>query len=249
MRQGRCKRRLSKFARHAVDRSFTNASKILNEKEFMDVKKRKHCLNTMGKMDNVTVLAGRGAAVPVRPGDEVTIINVSGTQVVDFWCLPKSSPQEYLSLEHCREVLGKIYFAPGDTLISDRYVPIIDYVADTAGGLHDTLIAPCNPDMYRRFGRRADHPSCTGNFWSAVQSTGLSISFVPSPWNLFMRAKVKEDGSIEYARPPFIPGGHVTLRMRREAMIIVSACPDDCYPTNGGDGSPRDFLIEIKPAE
>lgn len=200
----------------------------------------------MSNLEKVTVLAGRGAAVPVTEGNEVAIINVSGTQVVDFWCLPKSSPQEYLSLEHCREVLSKIYFAPGDVLITDRYVPVLDYVADTAGGLHDTLIAPCNPEMYKKFGRPADHPSCAGNFWAAVKEAGLVIPFVPSPWNLFMRAKVKEDGTIEYARPPFIPGGRVTLRLRRDATIIVSACPDDCYPTNGGDGTPRDFVIEIR---
>jgi uncharacterized protein YcgI (DUF1989 family) len=202
----------------------------------------------MRKEDEITVLAGRGAAVPVGAGDEVAIVNVSGTQVVDFWCLPTSSPQEYLSLEHCREVLSKIYFAPGDVLVSDLYVPVLDYVADTTGGLHDTLIAPCNPQMYKKFGRPAGHPSCTGNFWTAVKSAGLSIPFVPSPWNLFMRAAVKRDGSIEYARPPFIPDGRVTLRMRRDATVIVSACPDDCYPTNGGDGSPRDFVIEIKRA-
>ena len=195
--------------------------------------------------EKVTVLAGHGAAIPVRAGDKVDIVNVSGTQVVDFWCLPESSPQEYLSLEHCREVLGKIYFAPGDVLVSDRYAPVLDYVADTSGGMHDTLIAPCNPDMYRKFGRSADHPSCVGNFWAALQAAGLVLPFVPSPWNLFMRAKVKDDGAIEYARPPFIPYGCVTLRSYRDATIIVSACPDDCYPTNGGDGSPRDFIVEI----
>lgn len=196
-------------------------------------------------MRQITVLAGQGAALQVSAGDNVAIVNVSGTQVVDFWCLPQSSPQEYLSLEHCREVLGKIYFTPGDVLISDRYVPIFDYVADTTGGLHDTLIAPCNPEMYRKFGRSADHPSCAENFRAAARSARLSIPFVPSPWNLFMRARVKEDGAIEYARPPFLPDGRVTLRMRRDATIIVSACPDDCYPTNGGDGSPRDFVVEI----
>src|SRR5262245_34212425 len=127
-------------------------------------------MSTMSKLDKVTVLAGRGAAVPVGGGDEVAIVNVTGTQVVDFWCLPTSVPQEYLVLEHCRECLSNIYFAPGDVLISDRYVPVLDYAADTSGGLHDTLIAPCNPDMYKNFGRPADHPSCAGNFWAAVKA-------------------------------------------------------------------------------
>lgn len=193
-----------------------------------------------------TVLAGKGAQVPVRSADDVAIINVSGTQVVDFWCFPLSSPQQFLSLEHCREVLGKVYFEPGDALISDQYQTIFDYVSDSSGGMHDTLIAPCNPAMYRRFGRASDHPSCTENFWAAAADAGLTIPFVPSPWNLFMRATVSADGSITYSRPPYIPGGRVVLRMHADATIIASSCPDDCYPTNGGDGSPRDVVIEVQ---
>lgn len=198
------------------------------------------------KKVSFVVPAGQGAQIPVCAGDVVTIVNVSGTQVVDFWCFPRSSPQQYLSLEHCREVVGRIYFEPGDTLISDQYEPVFDYVTDTAGGLHDTLIAPCNPAMYRRFGRPDGHPSCTGNFWAAAAEAGLSLAFVPSPWNLFMRATVGADGAISYARPPFLPGGRVVLRMHADATLIASACPDDCYPTNGGDGSPRDAVIEIQ---
>jgi uncharacterized protein YcgI (DUF1989 family) len=200
----------------------------------------------MEKTVKFVVPARKGVQIPVCAGDEVTIVNVSGTQVVDFWCFPRSLPQQYLSLEHCREVLGKIYFEPGDALISDQYETVFDYVADTTGGMHDTLIAPCNPAMYRRFGRPNDHPSCTGNFWAAAAEAGLSISFVPSPWNLFMRATVAADGSITYARPPFIPDGRVVLRMHVDATLIASACPDDCYPTNGGDGSPRDAVIEVQ---
>ncbi len=192
------------------------------------------------------VPAGRGVQLPVRAGDQVSIVNVSGTQVVDFWCFPRSSPQQYLSLEHCREVLAKVYFEPGDTLISDQYEPVFTYVADTSGGMHDTLIAPCNPAMYRRFGCSEDHPSCTGNFQAAAAQAALAISFVPSPWNLFMRAAVGADGAITYARPPFLPGGRVVLRMHTDATLIASACPDDCYPTNGGDGRPRDAMIEVQ---
>ena len=200
----------------------------------------------MEKRDKCTVPAGSGAQIPVRVGDEISIINVSGTQVVDFWCFPRSSPQQFLSLEHCREVLGKIYFAPGDALVSDCYETVLHYLDDTTGGLHDTMIAPCSPAMYRRFGRAEGHPSCTENFWAAVANAEISIPFVPSPWNLFMRAIVRNDGSIAYSRPPYIPNGRVVLRMHVDATLIVSSCPDDCYPTNGGDGSPRDFVIEVE---
>lgn len=199
----------------------------------------------MARQQKHTIGAGRGGRIPVIAGDQVEVINVSGTQVVDFWCFPKSSPQQYLSLEHCREVLGKIYFSPGDVLVSNTYDRVFEYLSDTTGGLHDTLIAPCNPEMYRRFGRPEGHPSCTGNFQAAIAEAGIAIPFVPSPWNLFMRARVGTDGGIVYERPPFIPHGKVVLRLLVDATIIVSSCPDDCYPTNGGDGSPRDFEVLV----
>ena len=107
----------------------------------------------MSKLENVAVLAGRGAAVPVTSGDEVSIVNVSGTQVVDFWCLPTSSPQEYLSLEHCREVLGKIYFAPGDVLVGDTLGIVVLVERKTGHGQRDGwkdearfgTAGPCRP--------------------------------------------------------------------------------------------------------
>ncbi len=195
-------------------------------------------------MQTTTVRAAHGASIEVLANDEVRVINTSGTQVVDFWCLLESGADEYLSMEHCREVLGKIYFSRGDILISNRYTPLIEYIEDTTGGHHDTLIAACSSEMYKKFGL-AEHPSCASNFLKAIKSHSRVMPFVPSPWNLFMRAEVKEDGIIAYSRPPYIPAGCVGLRMLRDAIIVVSACPDNCYPTNGGDGSPRDFAITV----
>lgn len=197
---------------------------------------------------DVTVRAAEGAGFALRRDDTIAIVNTSGTQVVDLWCLAASDPVEHLSMGHCREVLGKIHFDPGDVLVSDRYTPMLAYEADSAGGLHDTLIAACSVEMYRRFGRDPGHPSCAGNFAQAAAGFGIALPFTPQPWNLFMRAAVQPDGRIDYERPPLQPGAAVTLRLLCDAIVIVSACPDDCYPTNGGDGSPRDISILIQPA-
>jgi uncharacterized protein YcgI (DUF1989 family) len=196
-----------------------------------------------------TVPAKEGAAFALSGGDRIEIVNDSGTQVVDFWCLVPDGNAEYLSLGHCREVLGRIFFDPGDLLISNRYRPLLEYQEDTAGGHHDTLIAACSEEMYRRFGREAGHPSCAANFERRAREIGWPLPLLPQPWNLFMRAGVKEDGRIEYARPPYLPGGTVRLKALCPVLIIVSSCPDDCYPTNGGDGSTQAFSVLIEPGD
>ncbi|MGH6883296.1 DUF1989 domain-containing protein [Hypericibacter sp.] len=195
------------------------------------------------------VPAREGAAFALSQGDRIEIVNDNGTQVVDFWCLIPSREPEYLSVGHCREVLGKIFFDPGDVLISNRYRPLLEYREDTAGGHHDTLIAACSEAMYRRFGREAGHPNCAANFETCARQIDWPAPLLPQPWNLFMRANVKEDGRIDYARPPYIPGGTVVLKALCPVRIIVSSCPDDCYPTNGGDGSARPFSVLVEPGE
>jgi uncharacterized protein YcgI (DUF1989 family) len=203
--------------------------------------------NDSPQYGHFTVPAKEGAAFALASGDRIGIVNDSGTQVVDFWCLSRAAEFEYLSMGHCREVLGKIFFDPGDVLISNRYSPLLEYGEDTAGGRHDTLIAACSAEMYRRFGREEGHPSCASNFDKAMEGARWPSPFLPQPWNLFMRAAVAEDGRIEYARPPYLPGGKVTLKALCPVLVIVSSCPDDCYPTNGGDGSARAFSVSVHP--
>lgn len=192
------------------------------------------------------VPAGQGLAVPVGAGEQVEIINPQGTQVADFWCLSREDASEWLSMSHCRELLQKIHFTPGDTLVSNRYRALLSVAADDSGIRHDTLIAPCSPEMYRHHGSAADHRSCTANFAEALAGIGVVFAeYPPQPWNLFMVAKLDADGGIAFARPPHVPGCRVRLRALADVTVVVSSCPDDVYPTNGGDGSPREIVIAV----
>ncbi|AZO68081.1 urea carboxylase-associated family protein [Mesorhizobium sp. M6A.T.Cr.TU.016.01.1.1] len=195
--------------------------------------------------DNFVIPPKEGSSFRLDKGDSIRIVNDNGTQVVDFWCISLTGEAEYLSMEHCREVLGKIYYEPGDVLISNRYTPLLEYVADTAGGQHDTLIAACSAQMYVRFGREDGHPSCASNFLQNTRHIDWPLHLLPQPWNLFMRAAVRESGAIEYSRPPYIPGGIVELKALCPVLVVMSACPDDCYPTNGGDGSAKAVSVSI----
>jgi uncharacterized protein YcgI (DUF1989 family) len=193
----------------------------------------------------LTIPAGCGLGVALAKGERLRVVNTSGTQVVDTWAFPDGAPATWLSLEHCREVLQRISFEPGDTLIDNRYRPVLEVVADTSPGGHDTLIAACSAAMYARSGAGADHANCADNLAGVLQAHGRALPFTPAPWNLFMLAPVIDGRRIDYVRPTSKPGDHVELAALTDCLMVFSACPDDVYPTNGGDGTPRDAHVEL----
>lgn len=193
----------------------------------------------------MTVPAGRGLAVALAQGARLRVINTPGTQVIDTWAFAMGDPYEHLSMEHCREVLQRIVFEPGDVLLSNRYRPMLELTEDTSPGGHDTLIAACSAAMYARSGAGHDHANCADNLAHALEGHGHLIPFTPAPWNLFMLAPVRDGRTIAYERPTSRPGDAVTLTALADCLMVFSACPDDVYPTNGGDGKPRDVALEL----
>jgi uncharacterized protein len=193
----------------------------------------------------LTIPAGRGLGVALAHGRRLRVVNTTGTQVVDTWVFPDDDPAAWLSLEHCREVLQRIVFEPGDTLIDNRYRPLLTIAADTSPGGHDTLIAACSAAMYARSGHGEDHANCADNLAAALAAHGRDLPFTPAPWNLFMLAPVSDGRRIDYVRPTSRPGDYVELRAEADCLMVFSACPDDVYPTNGGDGTPRDAHVEV----
>jgi uncharacterized protein YcgI (DUF1989 family) len=173
------------------------------------------------------------------------VVNTPGTQVVDTWAFAAGDPSEFLSMEHCREVLQRIVFEPGDTLLTNRYRPILRIAMDTSPGGHDTLIAACSGPMYARAGAGDDHANCADNLARALEGHGHLLGFTPAPWNLFMQTPVTDGHVINYVRPTAKPGDYVEVDALMDCLMIFSACPDDVYPTNGGDGQPRDVHIEL----
>ena len=107
------------------------------------------------------------------------------------------------------------------------------------------LIAACSDGMYTHAGRPTGHRNCSDNLRAALAPHGIALPFTPSPWNLFMIAAVPQGKAIDYQRPVSKPGDLVTVRAEMDCIFAVSACPDDVYPTNGGDGTPRDVLLRV----
>ncbi len=138
----------------------------------------------------VTIPAGRGAAARLRAGQHVRVINTHGTQCVDTWAFVADDVSEFLSMEHSRSNLEKIHFETGDVLATNRYAPLLEIVADTSPGGHDTLIAACSEEMYTRAGRPAGHANCADNLRAArIDHTDVLAGAQPR-----RRAAARRDG-------------------------------------------------------
>src|SRR5690242_21770897 len=94
---------------------------------------------------------GCATMIDVDAGQTVRIVNHLGQQVVDTWVFARGSATEFLSMEHNRGKLYKLFFEPGDTLISNLRRPLVVITADTSTGRHDTLCSACDAGSYEEY--------------------------------------------------------------------------------------------------
>lgn len=89
-----------------------------------------------------------------------------------------------------------------DVLISNLRQPMLTLVEDSSPGVHDTLIAACDPSSYKTLGVEnwEEHGSCSENLVLALKELNeraglkgaegvgaeVTINSVPAPLNLFM---------------------------------------------------------------
>jgi uncharacterized protein len=182
----------------------------------------------------IEIPARRGKAAHVARGQHVKVINTHGEQVVDTWAFNGQDLGEFMSMEHTRAHSLHIVPRLGDVLRTNRRRPILTLVEDTSGGIHDTLIAACDPYRYTFLGVEGHHDNCADNLRAGLAGLGLSTVHVPSPLNLFMNIPWNPEGKLSFAAPSKpLPGGYVMLRAEMDLVIAFSACPQDVLPING----------------
>lgn len=182
--------------------------------------------------------ARQGTAVVLAAGERLEIINREGGQVVDWWALahPRDGEDEYASMEHTRAALRRLVPRVGDAIYSTRRRPLLTLVADSSPGVHDTLIAACDPERYRLLGGAPDHPSCAQNFAAAIAEHGRSLPRAPAPLNLFMAIPWSADGELAFEPSPAQAGDSVTFAAEIDVLVVLSACPMDLNPINATMG-------------
>lgn len=194
-----------------------------------------------------TLPARRGKAVRLNTGEAIRIINTHGTQVVDTWAFSADDLGEFMSMEHIRPTLGRIFPREGDALVTNRRRAILHLEGDTSPGRHDTLIAACDDYRYGLLGCTDYHDNCTDNLRAALRQLGLVPPEIPSPLNLWMNIPVDGAGNTGWGEPLSRPGDHVVLRAAMDCVVAMSACPQDILPINGAACMPTEAHFEILP--
>jgi uncharacterized protein len=195
--------------------------------------------------DIMTLPARRGRAVRLTSRQALKIINTHGQQVVDTWCFSAEDLTEFMSNEHTRPTLGKIFPARGDFLYTNRRRPILLLEEDTSPGRHDTLIAACDDYRYGLLGCTEYHDNCTDNLYAGMRQIGVVPPECPSPLNLWMNIPVGPDGGTQWGEPLSKPGDFVILRACMDCIVAMSACPQDILPINGKAGRPTEAHYQI----
>lgn len=197
----------------------------------------------MSRAHRAVIAARTGGAFLVPAGGQVAVENPHGTQVADFWAL-RADLSGHLSMEHTRTVLSALTPRSGDELVDNHREPMLTIVEDSSPGVHDTLIAACDPRRYAMLGHQGHHASCTENFHTALGELQLRYPSVPAPFNLFMNVRWDASGSLSFEAPVSRPGDRMLLRAEVDVLVLVSACPQDLVPVNGESMVPRELIVE-----
>jgi uncharacterized protein YcgI (DUF1989 family) len=190
----------------------------------------------------VVVPAGAGRALWVRRGEQVRLIDVEGGQVGDVFAFAADDPGEHLSASHTRTSTGRLFPLIGEQFVTTRRRPILTLVEDTSPGVHDMLIAACDPARYRALGT-AEYASCADNLRDAMARIGMNVDVVPQPVNVFMNIPVAPSGELSWLPATSRPGDAVTFQAEMDCAVVVSACPMDLNAINGE--RPTELAVEL----
>jgi uncharacterized protein YcgI (DUF1989 family) len=188
------------------------------------------------------VSGGDGKGFLVKAGSEVTVAQIEGGQCCDLFVFDASSTEEYLSVGHTWVASLRMFPSIGQAFVTNRRRTILTLLEDTTNGHHDMLLAACDSARYEQLGHQ-DHRSCVANLINALAEFDLAEPTVPQPVNLFTNVAIGEDGTLEPRACEAGPGQGVRFRSERDVLLVVSACPQDLTPINGG--ILKDVLVTI----
>jgi len=199
-------------------------------------------------MKTILVPAGHGRAFHIGNGGRFRIITPKGQQSADFFAFCADDISEGLSPHHTWMPTRSLHPRPGDAFLSRKRRPMVDFVEDGADGVHDLIIAPCDPIRYEQFGVPG-HRSCVGNLEEAMAALGHAVPQFPLAVNFFTTTLVEQGFMFTTPKTPVAkPGGYVLLETRMDLICAVSSCPYDLEGPGwaiNAPGGPTEIVVEL----
>jgi uncharacterized protein len=193
--------------------------------------------------ETIVIPAREGRSAHVEAGQSFRVTDREGGQVGDLFAFSAAGPSEFASAEHTRAFVSRLFPRVGEPFVTNLRRPILVLERDESPGVHDMLCAACDPERYAGLGVDGWHASCEENLREAMRRLGYESIEIPQPINLFMNIPVAADGELGWEPAPTQPGDGVVLRAEMDCIVVVSACPQDIVPINGGN--PTSLAIEL----
>lgn len=175
---------------------------------------------------------GTAGLLTVKAGQYLQIQTIEGKQVADFVAFNADDMAEHVSTSHTRVANMNIVPQMGMSLYTNLRQPIFEITEDTVGR-HDMLVAACDRARYEALGAPG-HASCREALTEALVEYEVGYDRMPDPINWFMNVAIKQKGELDVRVPLAEAGDYVLLKALRDAVVAVSACPQDLNDTNGG---------------
>ena len=91
-----------------------------------------------------------GIKIDVKQGQNITVIDIEGGQVVDFFAEAYGNPNEFLSTGVTIDCNESLKLNVEDIIYTNLYRPMLKIIFDDVGE-HDLLHPCCRPEMYDFF--------------------------------------------------------------------------------------------------
>lgn len=181
-----------------------------------------------------------GLSVAVSKGKIVTVVDMEGGQVVDFFAERAADASEFLSTGVTIDCNESLRLRVGDSIFSNLYRPMFRILSDDVGE-HDLLHPCCRPEMYEFFYHNGKgHKNCLENINACLKEDRPLIH----PVNLFMNTKIQADGSIKVLRPVSKAGDKISMRAEMDVRMGIAACSVSESECNGGRCTAVKIIVE-----
>ncbi|MCD8104824.1 MAG: urea carboxylase-associated family protein [Lachnospiraceae bacterium] len=186
------------------------------------------------------ISACSGMRIDVVQGQHITVVDIEGGQVVDFFGEVTGNPNEFLSTGVTIDCNESLRLKVGDTIYTNLYTPMIEVLSDDVGE-HDLLHPCCRSEMYDFFYHNGKgHPNCLDNINQALGGQRPIIT----PVNLFMHTEINADGSISVEKPLSKAGDKIVLKALLNITLGIAACSVSESQCNSGKCSSVRVIID-----
>ena len=163
---------------------------------------------------------GGAAALEVKAGQLIQVIDLSGQQVASFVAFGGEGHTERLSTATTVTANASIVLKAGDKLYGARRTPMFEVVDDSVGR-HDLLTGPL-PPAEPTSSSQVPQPTTLEALQQAAADAGMPNADVSDPVNWFKHVIIKQRGELEVKDSFSERNDTVVLRALTDAIVLVA---------------------------